>query len=230
MSNFSTFFPGAGGGGGGGSLISYDPLTLNRVTVNPYNLVSKDANNRFLDTTQNNTWASMTNTTYGQTGAAIDMVNNSTAFQQVVSVSNVGKGGKLVCIIGPSVYANEDVTFKITIDGTATEIEYTNVYTSEMRACLGGILAGQPQTGASNDGYISSPFDGAYYHARSTSAGMNSNGFASTGANVNSFSLPTVFDGINQIQFKDTCIVEIKANSTNNAANAMKAGVIIVPN
>ena len=228
MSNFSTFFPGAGGGGGG-SLISYDPLTLNRVTVNPYNLVSKDANNRFLDTTQNNTWASMTNTTYGQTGAAIDMVNNSTAFQQVVSVSNVGKGGKLVCIIGPSVNANEDVTFKITIDGTATEIEYTNVYTSEMRACLGGILAGQPQNGSSNVGLISSPFDGGYYHARSYTYGTNSNGFASTGANVNSWSLPTVFDGINQIQFKDTCVVEIKGNP-NTGFNRMKAGVIIVPN
>ena len=226
MSDLTDFFPATGGG----SLVSYDPLTLNRVNVSPTLLKAKSTNGSYNDSTNTVAfWNPITNTTYGQTGAAIDMALGSTAFQQVVSVSNVGKGGKLVCVIGPGVNVNAVVTFKITIDGTATEIEYTNVYGAEMRACLGGILAGQPQNGSSNAGLISSPFDGGYYHARSNTYGTNSNGFASTGANVNSWSLPTVFDGINQIQFKDTCVVEIKGNP-NTGFNRMKAGVIIVPN
>jgi hypothetical protein len=232
MSNFSTFFPSAGGGGG--SLVSYDPLTLNRVNADELLFVSKYVQSAFLPSTHNYFWQSMTNATYGslygQVGAAIDMTTSSNAFQTIVDITNTGKGGKLICVVGPCVEVNVVVTFKITIDGTATEIEYTNLQGFRMRGALGGILAGRPDTTSTTSGLTASPFDGKYYHSRSSTGGAsNSNGFAS-GDVGNYWSLPTVFDGINQIQFKDTCKVEVKANMTDTASNRNKAGVIVVPN
>ena len=231
MSNFSTFFPAAGGGGG--SLISYDPLTLNRVNVSETYMVSKYSGGAWYNCTQQVFWNSMTNNAVsglGQVGAAIDMATSSSAFQTIVDITNTGKGGKLICVAGPCVEVNVVVTFKITIDGTATEIEYTNLQGVRMRGMLGGILAGRPDTDSTTAGLNASPYDGRYYHFRNSSGGAsNSNGFACSEI-TNYWSLPTVFDGINQIQFKDTCKVEVKANMTDTASNRNKAGVIVVPN
>ena len=231
MSNFSTFFPAAGGGGG--SLISYDPLTLNRVNVSETYMVSKYSGGAWLNSTNQVFWRSMTNNAVsglGQVGAAIDMATSSSAFQTIVDITNTGKGGKLICVAGPCVEVNVVVTFKITIDGTATEIEYTNLQGFRMRGMLGGILAGRPDTDSTTAGLNASPYDGRYYHFRNSSGGAsNSNGFACSEI-TNYWSLPTVFDGINQIQFKDTCKVEVKANMTDTASNRNKAGVIVVPN
>ena len=140
MSDLTDFFPATGGG----SLVSYDPLTLNRVAVYANNLKSKYSSSVSYNSTLSQFWYGVYNApyaSYGTNGAYIDMTLNSTSFQQIVSVSNVGKGGKLICVIGPTVAQNTTVTFKITIDGTATEIEYTNLFTSSMRPVLGGILA-----------------------------------------------------------------------------------------
>jgi hypothetical protein len=232
MSDLTDFFP-AGGSGGGGSLVSYDPLTLNRVNAIENLFVSKYGQSGFFSTTHNYFWQSMTNngvSGFGQVGAAIDMATSSSAFQTIVDITNTGKGGKLICVVGPCVEVNVVVTFKITIDGTATEIEYTNLKGFRMRGALGGILAGRPDTTSTTSGTVSSPFDGRYYHSRNSTGGSsNSNGFAS-GDVGNYWSLPTVFDGINQIQFKDTCKVEVKANMTDTASNRNKAGVIVLPN
>ena len=231
-SNLTDFFP-AGGGGGGGSLVSYDPLTLNRVNTLETWMVTKYSQAAYVDSTHNYFWSSMTNnglSGFGQVGAAIDMATSSSAFQTIVDITNTGKGGKLICVAGPCVELNVVVTFKITIDGTATEIEYTNLQGFRMRGMLGGILAGRPDTSSTTSGLTASPFDGKYYHMRSATGGAsNSNGFATMDI-TNRWSLPTVFDGINQIQFKDTCKVEVKANMTDTADNRNKAGVIVVPN
>jgi hypothetical protein len=231
MSKFTDYFPTSGGGGG--SVTSYDPLTLNRVNAIENLFVSKYTQSAFLSTTHSYFWSSMTNNAvsgFGQVGAAIDMATSSSAFQTIVDITNTGKGGKLICVVGPCVEVNVVVTFKITIDGTATEIEYTNLKGFRMRGALGGILAGRPDTSSTTSGLTASPFDGKYYHSRSSTGGAsNSNGFASMDVG-NYWSLPTVFDGINQIQFKDTCKVEVKANMTDTASNRNKAGVIVVPN
>lgn len=174
-SNLTDFFP-AGGGGGGGSLVSYDPLTLNRVNVSETYMVSKYVQNAFLPTTHNYFWQSMTNNAasgLGQVGAAIDMTTSSNAFQTIVDITNTGKGGKLICVVGPCVEVNVVVTFKITIDGTATEIEYTNLQGFRMRGVLGGILAGRPDTSSTTSGLTASPFDGKYYHMRSATGGLS---------------------------------------------------------
>ena len=229
MSDLTDFFPATGGG----SLVSYDPLTLNRVAVYATSLKSKYASSASIASNNGTFWNGIYYAAYaaqGVNGAWIDMSLNSTSFQQIVSVSNVGKGGKLICVIGPTVAQNTTVTFKITIDGTATEIEYTNLFTSAMRPFLGGILAGNPQIGTTNVGLIASPFDGGEQNIKSFTEATNSNGFANASALVNMFSLPTTFDGINQIEFKNTCVVEVKANIPSGSSQADKTGVIIVPN
>jgi hypothetical protein len=226
MSNLTDFFP-------AGSLVSYDPLTLNRVNVSETYMVSKYTNSAWYNCTNQVFWNSMTNNAasgLGQVGAAIDMATSSSAFQTIVDITNTGKGGKLICVAGPCVEVNVVVTFKITIDGTATEIEYTNLQGLRMRGMLGGILAGRPDNNSTTSGLTASPYDGKYYHFRNSTGGAsNSNGFACSEV-TNYWSLPTVFDGINQIQFKDTCKVEVKANMTDTSSNRNKAGVIVLPN
>ena len=227
MSDLTDFFPATGGG----SLVSYDPLTLNRVNIETNYLKSKYSYTATVNPSNDYYfWAPFAQTTYGQTGAYTDLTLNSSAFQTIVDITNTGKGGKLVCIIGPAVDINVTVTFKITIDGTATEIEYTNAYNNNaMRGCLGGLLAGEPSISTSNTGQIASPFNGGYNAYRHRDYITNSNGFANSNYN-NIWTLPTTFDGINQIQFKDTCKVEIKANTASSSTYFNRAGVIVVPN
>lgn len=232
MSNFSTFFP-TSGASAGGNVISKDPLTLNRVNVAASLLRSKNSVNAVTNATigniNGNFWGSFTSTLYGQTGAAIQMASASTAFQQIISVTNTGKGGKLIAVIGPDVPQNTVVTFRITIDGTATEIEYTNGYGARMRGCLGGILAGEPRYQPNDQLQGLSPFDGGYWTARDPSTGSNSSGFATSSGNFSRFALPTVFDGINQIQFDDTCVVEVRANFTAaGLSSELYTGVILI--
>ena len=229
MSDLTDFFPATGGG----SLVSYDPLTLNRVNVQMYSLKSKYSQSARIDSTNDYYfWDPFTLNTYGQTGAYTDLTLNSSAFQTIVDITNTGKGGKLICIIGPAVDYNVTVTFKITIDGTSTEIEYTNLLTNmfgDARGVLGGILAGDPVVTTTNTGQIASPFNGGYNAYRHRDYITNSNGFANSNYN-NIWTLPTTFDGINQIQFKDTCKVEIKANTASSLTYANRAAVIVVPN
>ena len=97
------------------------------------------------------------------------------------------------------------------------------------RGVLGGILAGDPVVTTTNTGQIASPFNGGYNAYRHRDYITNSNGFANSNYN-NIWSLPTTFDGINQIQFKDTCKVEIKANTPTSTGYFNRAGVIVVPN
>lgn len=229
MSDLTDFFPATGGG----SLVSYDPLTLNRVNVSAYSLKSKYSFSANVDATNDYYfWYPFAQSTYGQTGAYTDLTLNSSAFQTIVDITNIGKGGKLICVIGPTVVYNTTVTFKITIDGTSTEIEYTNLLGNvfgPMKGVLGGILAGDPIKTTTNSGEIASPFNGGYNAYRHREYISNSNGFANSNYN-NFWSLPTTFDGINQIQFKDTCKVEIKANTANSSTYFNRAGVIVVPN
>jgi len=233
MSDFSTFFP---SGGGGGSLVSYDPKTLNKINVLNDNLVFKYTKGAILSATHSYFWQALEGTqSTGQLGGYITMTANSDAFQTIIDITNTGKGGKLISVIGPSIessFVNTLVSFKITIDGTATEIEYTNLHSSSngMRGALGGLLAGYPQTSTTYAGMSSSPFDGGYYHEKSaTGNGSNSDGFICT-AEPNYWSQPTVMDGINQIHFKDTCKVEIKANIPTQSTLLNNAGVILVAN
>tara|TARA_B110000858_G_C17710379_1_gene430268 strand:+ start:94 stop:783 length:690 start_codon:yes stop_codon:yes gene_type:complete len=229
MSDLTDFFPATGGG----SLVSYDPLTLNRVNIETNYLKSKYSYTATVNPSNDYYfWAPFAQTTYGQTGAYTDLTLNSSAFQTIVDITNTGKGGKLICIIGPAVDYNVTVTFKITIDGTSTEIEYTNLLTSmfgDARGVLGGILAGDPVVTTTNTGQIASPFNGGYNAYRHRDYITNSNGFANSNYN-NIWTLPTTFDGINQIQFKDTCKVEIKANTASSSTYFNRAGVIVVPN
>jgi len=229
MSDLTDFFPATGGG----SLVSYDPLTLNRVNIETNYLKSKYSMTATVNPSNDYYfWQPFATTTYGQTGAYTDLAINSSAFQTIVDITNTGKGGKLICIIGPAVDYNVTVTFKITIDGTSTEIEYTNLLANmfgDARGVLGGILAGDPVVTTTNTGQIASPFNGGYNAYRHRDYITNSNGFANSNYN-NIWTLPTTFDGINQIQFKDTCKVEIKVNMASSSTYFNRAGVIVVPN
>jgi len=232
MSDFTDFFPAAGTTpSGGGSASSSDPLTLNRIQVRDDLLKLKSGANSFYTTDMENFWSYLGANPYGQLGAVKQLTGLTSTFQEVVNVTNTGKGGKLVAVIGPRMGTGTVLTFKITIDGTATEIETTSSINQQMRFCLGGILAGNPVTTTLTEAaaQIASPFNGGYYHNWADTFSSNANGFVSA-ASTNHWSVPTTFNQVNQILFKDTCIVEIKGPTINGNATMNKTGVVIIPN
>ena len=228
---FSQFFPAAGTTpSGGGSASSSDPLTLNRIQVRDDRLILKRSPNTVSDSNTTQFWSYLGNNNKGQLGAVKQLTGLTSTFQEVVNVTNTGKGGKLVAVIGPSTSTATVLTFKITIDGTTTEIEATSNIDS-MRFCLGGILAGNPVSTTLTEAaaQIASPFNGGYYFSWENSFSSNASGFASTNKE-NYWSVPIIFNQVNQIVFTDTCKVEIKVPTMNGNAITNKAGVVIIPN
>ena len=228
---FSQFFPAAGTTpSGGGSASSSDPLTLNRIQVRDDLLKLKRGPGTVDGADALAFWSYLGANPYGQLGAVKQLAASQNTFQEVVNVTNTGKGGKLVAVIGPLTSTGTVVTFKITIDGTATEIEATSSINQTMRFCLGGILAGNPVSvnNTTITGQIASPFNGGYYFSWADTFSSNANGFVSS-ASTNYWSIPTTFNQVNQIVFTDTCKVEIKAN-VSGTTNQVKSGVVIIPN
>jgi len=220
MSDLTDFFPATGGG----SLVSYDPLTLNnRIIVPSYGLHSVTGAGSSSYETLAAFWSTLNTTlsTSDPMGSYVAMPSDSQSYQTIVDLNYVGVGGGLYNVIGPNcVSGDKTCTFKITIDGTATEIAYDNIF-QDFRPVLGSFLTGQIGTG--NQGTpagastISTP---GYYHYRATNTTQRGaiNGFQTT-REGNRLTVPTTYAGFSYIKFADTCKVEIKVTGANYTLN-----------
>ena len=217
MSNFSTFFPSAGGGG---STTSSDPKGMDRHYIDTEHLmITQAGSGTTYDSTEAGFWdriSSSTVTGSDPVSSTDVLPTDSSAYQTVVDISNVGIGGGLYNVIGPSLLTygtptTKVLTFKITIDGTATEIVYENLL-NNTRPLLGGFLTGREgfntSYGSSGGDTISS---NNYYNGRGIASDKGATGgFFQAAYSENNLTVPASFAGFNHVKFEDTCKVEIK--------------------
>tara|TARA_R110000744_G_C19237433_1_gene548846 strand:- start:300 stop:992 length:693 start_codon:yes stop_codon:yes gene_type:complete len=219
MSKFTDYFP--AGGGGGGSTSSNDPSTLDRNIVGNTNLWLNTSTTTEVNVLSNTFWTGLTTTTTNSDpiGSYVLMPSDSTSYQTIVDLSYPGVGGKLFNVIGPALDSPLTLlTFKITIDGTATEIEYQQIL-SDTRPLLGDFLTGR---------LLGTPVGGISTSSNSTYSGRGTspsnrgsfNGFSTMSSSWNNLSLPSTFSGFSNITFEDTCKVEIKVNVAVNQSNS----------
>ena len=214
MSNFTTFFPSAGGGG---STTSSDPKNMDRHYIEDEHLLLQDQGVVY-DSSEAGFWdriSSSTVTGSDPVSSTILLPADSSSYQTVVDISNVGIGGGLYNVIGPtligSVVTTRVLTFKITIDGTATEIVY-DMIKYNARPLLGGFLTGREgfntSYGSSGGDTISS---NNYYNGRGVASDKGATGgFFQEAFSENTLTVPASFSGFSHVKFEDTCKVEIK--------------------
>jgi len=201
-SDITEFFPAAGGG----SLVSYDPLTLDK-TFNQAgaNLLGIKRGTSSYSLTGNGVfWTHYADQSSGVGTYNGSLPNTTSVYQTIVDITNTGKGGKLFNIISPMLMAGASFTFKITIDGTATLIPISSVSVNYTRYVLGGLIEGK-QTYSSTYGPEFSYRSGAYQSYFDTQ--RNDDGFYSPG--FQNLSIPTSPTKVNHIEFKDSCKIEV---------------------
>ena len=214
-SNLTTFFPSAGGGGG---TTSSDPKSMDRHYIDTEHLLLQYQGQNW-ECTETGFWdriSSSTVTGSDPVSSTILLPADSSAYQTVVDISNVGIGGGLYNVIGPSLLtagtpATKVLTFKITIDGTATEIVYENLV-NNARPLLGGFLTGRSGFSTSYGSYGADTISSnSYYNSSSIAADKGATGgFFQMSFSNNTLTVPATFAGFSYVKFEDTCKVEIK--------------------
>tara|TARA_R110000737_G_C14382353_1_gene450769 strand:+ start:18 stop:713 length:696 start_codon:yes stop_codon:yes gene_type:complete len=219
MSKFTDYFPTAGGGG---STISNDPSTMDRNVVARQQLVVHQGNGVEKTSALPTFWDCLITTLADSDpiGSYVSMPSNSQAYQTIVDLSYPGVGGKLFNVIGPCLVSGYQplCTFKITIDGTATEIEYMMIF-NDARPLLGDFLTGRLTASTTYPGGVSIGSTNTF-NSRGGSTGARGafNGFSNLSLS-NVLLVPSTFSGFSYITFEDTCKVEIKHSYTINQSN-----------
>ena len=216
MSNFSTFFPSAGGGG---STTSSDPKGMDRHYIDTEHLMlTRAGSGTTYDSTETGFWdriSSSTVTGSDPVSSTIVLPTDSSAYQTVVDISNVGIGGGLYNVIGPtligSVVTTRVLTFKITIDGTATEIVY-DMIKYYARPILGGFLTGRGGFSTSYGSYGNDTISsGNIYNGPGIASDKGATGgFVQMSFSNNTLTVPAGFAGFSHVKFENTCKVEVK--------------------
>jgi hypothetical protein len=230
MSKFTDYFPTAGGGG---STISNDPSTMDRNVVVRQKLSVHQGNGVEIRSDLSTFWDALKTTLADSDpiGSYVSMPFSSQAYQTIVDLSYPGVGGKLFNVIGPCLVTGYQqlCTFKITIDGTATEIEYQMIF-NDARPLLGDFLTGR-LTGATYPGGVSIGSTNTF-NGRGSSTGQRGafNGFSNL-SNSNELLVPSTFSGFSYITFEDTCKVEIKNSyGINQSVNRNNAAALYLLN
>lgn len=223
MSDLTDFFPAASGG----SFVSYDPLTLDRTAAYGGNVSMKSSYSATKTTSDPNFWIYYEDYSDG-VGDYVQLPTTTSVYQTIVDVTNTGKGGKLLNIIAPLLNTGNNLTFKITIDGTETLIPVVGI-SQITRLVLGGLLEGRPTTGQGTYGpaytYRSGAYDNNFGNQK------NYNGFYYSGTQY--FMIPTSPAKANHIEFKDSCKVEMIYTGTLPTAwgsHDQRGGAMIIQN
>ena len=226
MSNFSTFFPGAGG-----SSDITDPKLLPRIANGPIGTrFIKTGNTTKATDASADFWPVFAAAELSESFSRIELSTTFDTYETVVDVSSSTNGGYLNYILGSYISAGNTETYKITVDGVATEIVRSVPTGSNYQASIiGWVSPGQPsvnQTQAGGPGAMGeqSAFTASNMYGGGILYNNISNGF--TYFETTCFTVPNTPWAYPNLKFKDTLKVEIKrSNRYTSSAVYNYAGV-----
>ena len=217
MSVLTDFFPSTGG-----SSDITDPKLLPRLQVISAGLKMK---NYFASTSDSNDaslgyqfWAPFFATSMNESFSGLELSTTFNTYETILDVSSSTNGGYLHYVIGSSIGAAATETYKITVDGVATEIVRTAT-SNDARGILGWVApGGDPLTSvASQPGGSGSMAEQGYYMSiigqQSTTPANSSinNGFIFSSNSY--YTLPNAPWAYPALKFKETLKVEIKRSN-----------------
>ena len=230
MSNLTDFFPLTGG-----SSDITDPKLLPRLQVQNGGLVMKNYFGSSTTSIQANLsyqfWAPFFAANMSESFSALELSTTFNTYETILDVSSSTNGGYLNHVIGSSLGDNMTETYKITVDGVATEIVSTTP-TSGLRGVLGWVApGGNPLVNAAgNPGGSGSMGEQGYYMSiigqqSSTPAnGSITDGFIYSSNSY--YTLPNAPWVYPALKFKETLKVEIKRSGRQTSSVAYNyAGV-----
>ena len=220
MSDLTDFFPSTGG-----SSDITDPKLLPRLQVGVSSLVLKGYFGGYVDDTNSNMtsgfWGPFFAANFSEAFSALELSTTFNTYETILDVSSSTNGGYLNHVIGSSISNAMTETYRITVDGVATE--FVRTATAASRGVLGWVAPSLPQTSSTNrPAGTGSMGDQSLY---ATIFGQNqaatpSNGDINDGfiySSNSKFSLPNAPWAYPALKFKETLKVEIKRSGRYNA-------------
>ena len=225
-SNLTTFFPATGG-----SSDITDPKLLPRIANGPVGTrFIKTGNTTKATDASADFWPVFAQAELSESFSRIELSATYNTYETVVDVSSSTNGGYLNYILGSYMPAGHTETYKITVDGVATEIVRSVPTGSNYQASiLGWVSPGQPsvsQTQAGGPGAMGeqSAFTASSMYAGGILYNNVSNGF--TYFQTTCFTVPNTPWAYPNLKFKETLKVEIKRSDRyTSAAEYNYAGV-----
>jgi hypothetical protein len=228
-SNLTTFFPATGG-----SSDITDPRLLPRFQVGAFLLFMKTRWANSSGDEDNFFWAPFSAATMSEEFSMVVMSTSTyNTYETVLDITSSTNGGYLHHVIGTQLQANDDETYKITVDGVATEIvRDPPVGMSYGRGVIGWLAtqgSASATAAAGNGGGNGSMGEQSYYSAVTSNysvavAQVNiTNGFRFN--NNAYYTVPNQPLAYPSLKFKETLKIEIKrSGSVYASANSSNAG------
>jgi len=223
-SNLTDFFPSTGG-----SSDITDPKLLPRLQVYSNGLVMKNYFSSTSTSIQSNLsyqfWAPFFATSMNESFSGLELSDTFNTYETILDISSSTNGGYLHHVIGSSIGAAGTETYKITVDGVATELVRTAT-PSGTRGILGWVApGGNPLVSAAgNPGGSGSMGEQGYYmsiigqQSTATTYSSINNGFIFSSNSY--YTLPNAPWAYPALKFKETLKVEIK-RSNRQASSAV---------
>jgi hypothetical protein len=229
MSNLTDFFPSTGG-----SSDITDPKLLPRLQVTASGLVMKNLQAAISTSATTNLsyqfWTPFFSANFNESFSGLELSTTFNTYETILDVSSSTNGGYLHYVIGSSIGNAATETYKITVDGVATELVRTA--TSGTRGILGWVApGGNPLiSAAGNPGGGGSMGEQGYYmsivgnQSDYPSNANIDNGFIWSANSY--YTLPNAPWAYPALKFKETLKVEIKRSNRQTSSVAYNyAGV-----
>tara|TARA_B110000971_G_scaffold192723_1_gene205186 strand:- start:279 stop:998 length:720 start_codon:yes stop_codon:yes gene_type:complete len=151
MSDLTDFFPSTGG-----SSDITDPKMLPRIATAPSSIWLR----MYLNQSRNDVdvlyfWPSYASPALSEQFSTLQLSATFNTYETVLDISSSPNGGYLHNILGSYINPSQTQTFKITVDGVATEITQDNPSTGQaVRGCLGWLSPGAAVRGSGGTALI----------------------------------------------------------------------------
>jgi len=228
MSNLTDFFPSTGG-----SSDITDPKLLPRIATGPSSIWMRI----YLNQSRNDSdlsyfWPSYASPVLSEQFSKLQLSATFNTYETLLDISSSTNGGYLHNILGSFISAGQTQTFKITVDGVATELIQDNPSGAQAaRGCLGWLSPGAAARGTGGAALITPDNRGGsmgennywsvitdQFQPTNVYYGNISNGFIF--GNSTEYTIPVSPWAYPSLKFEETLKVEIKRSGryTSNAA------------